>query len=170
MKIVCTLPNASLSINGIEFEPIKDGIGVISKGDVPDEVAAHLMSIPGYHEDGKSPVDKAEEVTADGATASTPGVSGGTSAPEPEPAPAPTPAPRKSAKQVKAEKAAEAAKTETAPQGSTAPEQAPEGDTPPAGDTKEPTDDSASDESAPEGGSAPESSETPPADDDSTIF
>lgn len=46
-RIICTLPNASLNISGIEFEPREEG-GVISKADVPAEVAERFARIPGY--------------------------------------------------------------------------------------------------------------------------
>lgn len=46
-KIHCTLPNASHSINGIEFVDHEDG-GVISKDSVSDDAAAVFAAIRGY--------------------------------------------------------------------------------------------------------------------------
>lgn len=46
-RIICELPNASLNINGIEFERMDNG-NVISKGDVPADVAEKFVNIPGY--------------------------------------------------------------------------------------------------------------------------
>lgn len=45
-KVICTLPNASESINGIKFVSHKQGM--ISE-DVSEEEAKSLTSIPGYH-------------------------------------------------------------------------------------------------------------------------
>lgn len=45
-KIICTLPHASLSINGIEFEPHEEG--VISKDIADQEVVDNFISIKGY--------------------------------------------------------------------------------------------------------------------------
>lgn len=46
MKIVtCTLPNASTSINGVEFSATADGMVSVP---VADEVASGFASIPGY--------------------------------------------------------------------------------------------------------------------------
>jgi hypothetical protein len=46
MKLVtCTLPNASTSINGIEFAQTADGMVSVP---VDDDVAAAFASIPGY--------------------------------------------------------------------------------------------------------------------------
>jgi hypothetical protein len=44
-KVICTLPNASESINGVKF--VADRGQMISE-DVADDVAAHFVSIPGY--------------------------------------------------------------------------------------------------------------------------
>lgn len=45
-RVICTLPNASMHISGIDFEP--HDLGVISKDDVPIEVAERFARIPGY--------------------------------------------------------------------------------------------------------------------------
>lgn len=45
-RVICTLPNASMHIGGIDFEP--HDLGVISKDDVPIEVAEKFAKIPGY--------------------------------------------------------------------------------------------------------------------------
>lgn len=44
MKILCTLPNASNEIDGIPFE--QHELGVV--GDAPEELAASMLTIPGY--------------------------------------------------------------------------------------------------------------------------
>lgn len=44
-KVICTLPNASNSINGHDFEDHPDG--KIS-ADLPEEVAANFATIDGY--------------------------------------------------------------------------------------------------------------------------
>lgn len=46
-KIVCTLPNASEYISGIEFELTEEG--AVSKQIVADKDAARFEKIPGYH-------------------------------------------------------------------------------------------------------------------------
>lgn len=60
-KVICTLPNASARINGVNFEPHKRG--VISE-DLTDEQAEHFLGIAGYELDGKakglSPAEEAE--------------------------------------------------------------------------------------------------------------
>mgnify|MGYP001354255258 CR=1 FL=1 len=45
-RIVCTLPNASLSLDGIEWEPCKDGI--VTKEPLDDEAADRLLTIEGF--------------------------------------------------------------------------------------------------------------------------
>lgn len=45
MKVICTLPNASLLINGVDFA--SDPSGVVSRVLTPEE-AAHFTAIPGY--------------------------------------------------------------------------------------------------------------------------
>ena len=42
--VVCKLPNASASINGVEFKPTKGGM----MADVSDEAASFFASIPGF--------------------------------------------------------------------------------------------------------------------------
>lgn len=46
-KVICTRPNASLLINGVNFTPLEDGTGVISE-EIGDEAAELFLSIPGY--------------------------------------------------------------------------------------------------------------------------
>lgn len=47
MKIIlCTLPNASDSINGVEFKRTENGM----LAEVEDDVAAHFLGIDGYEE------------------------------------------------------------------------------------------------------------------------
>lgn len=52
-RIICELPNAGSNINGIEFEA-REGGGVISKEDVPAEIAERFAKIPGYRVEVKS--------------------------------------------------------------------------------------------------------------------
>lgn len=47
MKVICTLPNASLLINGVDFASDPDYAGVVSRVLTPEE-AAHFTAIPGY--------------------------------------------------------------------------------------------------------------------------
>ena len=47
MRVVCTLPNASLLINGVDFASDPDFSGVVSRVLTPEE-AAHFTAIPGY--------------------------------------------------------------------------------------------------------------------------
>lgn len=51
-KVICTLPNASDSINGVKFHPLPDGAGRISD-EIPDDVAASFTEIAGYELDGE---------------------------------------------------------------------------------------------------------------------
>lgn len=48
MKIVCTLPNASRLISGVAFEQIPGVAGVVSREDLPDDVAQGFLDINGY--------------------------------------------------------------------------------------------------------------------------
>lgn len=50
-RMICTLPNASLTLDGLEWEPCKSGI--ITKSFIDDDVADRLLSIPGF-ENGKT--------------------------------------------------------------------------------------------------------------------
>lgn len=52
-KVICTRPNASLNINGVNFTPAEDGRGVVSE-EIGDEAAELFLSIEGYElaEDG----------------------------------------------------------------------------------------------------------------------
>ncbi len=47
MRVRCTLPNASLLINGVDFASDPDFSGVVSRVLTPEE-AAHFTAIPGY--------------------------------------------------------------------------------------------------------------------------
>lgn len=47
-KVICTRPNASLNINGVNFTPTEDGGGVISD-EISAEEAELFLSIDGYH-------------------------------------------------------------------------------------------------------------------------
>ena len=47
MKVICTLPNASLLINGVDFASDPAHAGVVSRVLTPEE-AAHFTAIPGY--------------------------------------------------------------------------------------------------------------------------
>lgn len=44
-KVICTLPNASTSINGVAFVSAK---GAMISEEISDEKAAHFASIKGY--------------------------------------------------------------------------------------------------------------------------
>ena len=44
MKVICTIPTATSPINGHEFQSHERGL----VGDVPDDLAAALITIPGY--------------------------------------------------------------------------------------------------------------------------
>lgn len=46
-KIICTRPNASLLISGVNFTPLEDGTGIISE-EISDEAADLFLSIDGY--------------------------------------------------------------------------------------------------------------------------
>ena len=46
-KVICTRPNASLNINGVNFTPTEDGRGVISE-EISDDTAELFLSIEGY--------------------------------------------------------------------------------------------------------------------------
>lgn len=48
MKILCTLPNASDEISGVAFE--KCDKGMVSVDQVPEDVAAAMLSVDGYAE------------------------------------------------------------------------------------------------------------------------
>jgi len=64
MYVVCTLPNASNKINGIEFEDCREG--KISKEPVSEDVAFRFATIPGYKvvssKDGASAKPDTQEV------------------------------------------------------------------------------------------------------------
>lgn len=90
-KIICTRPNASLLISGVNFTPLEDGIGIISE-EISDEAAELLLSIPGYqvaHETDVAPAaaPKQAKTQAKQPKAAAP------KAPAPEVAPTPAPAP-----------------------------------------------------------------------------
>lgn len=53
MKIICTLPNASDSLNGIAFKDHPKG--KISVEDVPKEQAEVFLSVPGFEEAAAAP-------------------------------------------------------------------------------------------------------------------
>lgn len=59
-KILCTLPNASLYINGVTF--VSHAKGVLSE-DVTDAVAADFAAIPGYEIVGAT--DAADKAAAE---------------------------------------------------------------------------------------------------------
>ena len=48
MKILCTLPNASHLISGVAFEDIPGVAGVVSRDDLPDDIAQGFLGISGY--------------------------------------------------------------------------------------------------------------------------
>lgn len=52
-KVICTRPNASTNINGVNFTPTEDGTGVISD-EISTEVAELFLSIDGYHQADES--------------------------------------------------------------------------------------------------------------------
>lgn len=54
MRLVCTTPNTTSPINGHEFEPHETG-GLVSVADIPDEEAAVLLTVPGWHKLGEEP-------------------------------------------------------------------------------------------------------------------
>ena len=58
-KIICKLPNASLEINGIAFEPHR--FGVISKEPLDAEQVAFFTSIQGYEVAEEAPARPAAE-------------------------------------------------------------------------------------------------------------
>jgi hypothetical protein len=45
-KILCKLPFASASINGVDFEPVDGGMQSVDV--VPDDVAENFLQIEGY--------------------------------------------------------------------------------------------------------------------------
>lgn len=62
-KIICDLPNASTSINGIEFEATLDG-AMMSVDAVEDDVAKQFANIPGYHLVDAEPAKQATKKAA----------------------------------------------------------------------------------------------------------
>lgn len=59
-RVLCRLPNAAGLISGIVFAPIEDH--VISE-EIPEEMAAHFLSIPGYELAGNEDQEMADLVT-----------------------------------------------------------------------------------------------------------
>lgn len=57
-RIVCSLPNASNEINGVRFA--KREAGMVSIEELPDDVVARFLSIPGYAV-FKGPTDPGDE-------------------------------------------------------------------------------------------------------------
>lgn len=53
-RVICTLPNASLLINGVVFEVLSDKSGIISE-EIEQGVAEYFASIPGYRIDAEEP-------------------------------------------------------------------------------------------------------------------
>jgi len=45
--VLCTRPNASDNINGFPFVPHPGG-GMVSADDLPEDVVANFLAIPGY--------------------------------------------------------------------------------------------------------------------------
>lgn len=83
-KVLCTLENASDTINGVKFTLI-EGVGRVSE-EVTDSVAELFLSIPGYE-----PADDLEPAPAAPKPAKS-AKKNPVPAPAPEPAPAPAPA------------------------------------------------------------------------------
>ena len=54
MRLVCTTPNTISPINGHEFEPHATG-GLVSSGDIPDDEADVLLTVPGWFRLGEEP-------------------------------------------------------------------------------------------------------------------
>ena len=124
-KVICTRPNASLNINGVNFTPTEDGTGVISD-EVSDDAAELFLSIDGY-EPADAPVQKPAEAPKAAATKPAPAPAkpaAKKAAPAPAPAaePAPAPAPAAADTEVKAEGAAVASQEPAAPTGDAASE------------------------------------------------
>lgn len=57
-KVICKLPNASASINGVEFTPHPDNAKWMVSADLSDEQAAEFASINGYELVGAKPAGK----------------------------------------------------------------------------------------------------------------
>jgi uncharacterized membrane protein len=124
-KVICTRPNASLNINGVNFTPTEDGRGVVSD-EISAEEAELFLSIDGY-EPSDAPVQKPSEAPKAAATKPAPAPAKPTAkkaapAPAPTADPAPAPAPAAVATEVKAEGADVASQEPTAPAGDTAAE------------------------------------------------
>lgn len=74
-RVICTLPNASERINGVQFTSDK---GQMVSEEMPDEHAAHFAKIPGYrvhhapkHAEPAREAEKADIKDAKGASAPT---------------------------------------------------------------------------------------------------
>ena len=86
-KVICTRPNASLNINGVNFTPTEDGRGVISE-EISDDAAELFLSIEGYElaEQGEQKPAAAAAPNAPATRAQTP-----TAGPSKAPPSSPTP-------------------------------------------------------------------------------
>lgn len=62
-RILCSLPNASVKINGVSFE---DSKGQMLSEEISDEVAAAFVAIPGYKLAGKRGAKTADDSLTDG--------------------------------------------------------------------------------------------------------
>ena len=58
MKVICTLPNASASINGVAFEDHADG--KVSVDDLSADAADRFLAIPGFVIADEAPPPKAK--------------------------------------------------------------------------------------------------------------
>ena len=91
-KVICTRPNASLNINGVNFTPTEDGRGVVSD-EISDDAAELFLSIEGYElaEQGEQkPAAAAVKPAAKAPAApAKPAAAKKAAAPAPAPAPAP---------------------------------------------------------------------------------
>lgn len=84
MKVICTLPNASNLISGVQFFPHPDKSGAMVSEDISEERAAEFASINGYALVGvKKPAETPAPTPAPTASP----------APSPTPTPSPSPAP-----------------------------------------------------------------------------
>ncbi len=94
-KVICTRPNASLNINGVNFTPTEDGTGVLSD-EISDDAAELFLSIPGYElaEQGEQKPVAPTKPTAPAKPPAAPAkaASGKKTASAPAPAPAAAPA------------------------------------------------------------------------------
>ena len=94
-KVICTRPNASLNINGVNFTPTEDGRGVISE-EISGDAAELFLSIEGYElaeQSEQKPAAAAAKPAAKALAAPTKPAAAKKADKPAAPAPAPAPAP-----------------------------------------------------------------------------